>query len=63
MEGLIIPKLPFSRLVREIANDEGIIGNVRFQASAIQALQEASEAYLVTMFEGKFILFSYSNLY
>lgn len=46
---LLIPKLPFSRLVREIALDYKI--NLRFQTSAVMALQEASEAYLVGLFE------------
>ncbi|KAJ3505521.1 hypothetical protein NLJ89_g7370 [Agrocybe chaxingu] len=46
---LLIRKLPFQRLVREIAQD--FKADVRFQSSAILALQEASEAYLVTLFE------------
>ncbi|CAA7269025.1 unnamed protein product [Cyclocybe aegerita] len=46
---LLIRKLPFQRLVREIAQDYK--ADVRFQSSAILALQEASEAYLVALFE------------
>ena len=46
---LLIRKLPFQRLVREIA--QGTKPDVRFQSSCILALQEASEAYLVGMFE------------
>ena len=46
---LLIRKLPFQRLVREIAQD--IKTDLRFQSSAIMALQEASEAYLVGLFE------------
>ena len=46
---LLIRKLPFQRLVREIAQD--FKTDLRFQASAIMALQEASEAYLVGLFE------------
>lgn len=46
---LLIQKLPFQRLVKEIANT--IDPNLRFQASAIAALQEAAEAYLVQLFE------------
>ena len=49
---LLIPKLPFSRLIREIATT--IIPrtkDVRFQSSALLALQEASEVYLVQLFE------------
>ncbi|KAM9384775.1 histone H3, embryonic-like [Pholidichthys leucotaenia] len=42
---LLIRKLPFQRLVREIAQD------LRFQSSAVMALQEASEAYLMGPFE------------
>ncbi|KAI0773444.1 histone-fold-containing protein, partial [Irpex lacteus] len=54
---LLIRKLPFSRIVREIAmdmttdmNDYGDAG-LRWQSSAILALQEATEAYLVHLFE------------
>jgi len=46
---LLIRKLPFQRLVREIAQD--IKSDLRFQSTAILALQEASEAYLVGLFE------------
>ena len=53
---LLIQKLPFQRLVREIAGNPKVIlsplcGKVRFQSLAIKALQEASEAYLVGLFE------------
>ena len=46
---LLIRKLPFARLVREIAQD--FQTNLRFQREAIAALQEAGEAYLVGLFE------------
>jgi histone H3 len=46
---LLIRKLPFQRLVREIAQD--FRQDLRFQSTAILALQEASEAYLVGLFE------------
>jgi len=46
---LLIRKLPFQRLVREIAQD--FKTNLRFQTTAILALQEAAEAYLVGLFE------------
>lgn len=46
---LLIRKLPFQRLVREIATD--FKTDLRFQSTAILALQEASEAYLVGLFE------------
>ena len=53
---LLIRKLPFQRLVREIAGDSEVIrsplcGGVGFQSAAIMALQEATEAYLVGLFE------------
>lgn len=46
---LLIRKLPFQRLIREIAYD--FKTDVRFQSCALLALQEAAEAYLVSLFE------------
>ena len=46
---LLIRKLPFQRLVRGIAQDFKI--GLRFQSSALNALQEAAEAYLVDLFQ------------
>lgn len=50
---LLIRKLPFQRLVRQIAQDT--VGDkdkqYRFTPAALEALQEASEAYLVSLFE------------
>lgn len=46
---LLIRKLPFQRLVREIAHDYKV--DIRFQSSALGALQESVEAYLVSLFE------------
>ena len=46
---LLIRKLPFQRLVREIASENK--SDLRFQSQAILALQEATEAYLVGLFE------------
>ena len=65
---LLIRKLPFQRLVREIAQDFKVKQrllllkgdqtltlstqtDLRFQSSAVMALQEAAEAYLVSLFE------------
>ncbi|KAJ7155444.1 histone-fold-containing protein [Mycena crocata] len=45
----LIRKLPFQRLVREIAQD--FKANLRFQSTALQALQEAAEAFVVGLFE------------
>ena len=46
---LLIRKLPFQRLVREIAQDYKT--NLRFQSAAVLCLQEATEAYLVRLFD------------
>lgn len=46
---LLIRKLPFSRLVREIAQEYK--ADLRFHIGALQALQEGSEAYLVGLLE------------
>ncbi|KAL1616253.1 centromeric DNA-binding histone H3-like protein cse4 [Diplodia seriata] len=49
---LLLLKLPFARLVREIALNLVPDGEVlRWQSQAIQALQEAAEAFLVHLFE------------
>ena len=45
----LICKLPFQRLVKEVAQD--FMPDLRFQAKAILALQEASEDYLVGLFQ------------
>ena len=45
---LLIRKLPFQRVVREIAGD--FKSDLRFQSQAVLALQEAAEAYLVGLF-------------
>ena len=46
---LLIRRLPFQRLVWEIAQD--LKGRLNFTSGAILALQEAAEAYLVGLFE------------
>jgi histone H3 len=46
---LLIRKLPFQRLIREIIHS--LDNSYRVQASAVVALQEAAEAYLVGLFE------------
>ena len=46
---LLIPLRPFSRLVREITQECKY--GLRFQSNALLALQEASETYLVNLFE------------
>merc|ERR1711971_134990 len=46
---LLIPRLPFSRIVKEITNT--FAQDLRFQATALQALQVAAEAHMVSLFE------------
>ena len=46
---LLIRKFLFQRLVRGIATK--IKGDIRFQVSAFEALQEATESYLVKLFQ------------
>lgn len=50
---LLVAKLPFSRLVREVCLNVAPPGSevTRWQSQAIQALQEAAEAFLVHLFE------------
>lgn len=51
---LLIPKAPFSRLVREIMHE--IDPELRLQKLALEALQEAAEAYLVKELEGSNVI-------
>ncbi|KAK9303644.1 hypothetical protein QLX08_004738 [Tetragonisca angustula] len=59
---LLIPKLPFTRLVRDIMIDLFPRSGInRIQASALQALQEATEAYIVQFFEDCILLTQHAN--
>lgn len=44
---LLVQKAPFSRLVREVA--ESHKAGLRFQASAVAAIQEATESFVVSL--------------
>lgn len=44
----IIPKLPFRRLIKELIHDYNV--NLRLTETAADALQEAAEDYLTTLF-------------
>lgn len=46
---LLLRRAPFQKLVREIAHE--LNRELRFQSSAVLALQEAAEAYLISLFE------------
>ncbi|KAJ7792786.1 putative histone H3.3 variant [Mycena olivaceomarginata] len=48
-KSLLIRKVPFQRLVREVAQDYKV--DLRFQSAAVLALQEAAETFLVKLFE------------
>ena len=48
-EKLLIRRLPFARLVREVAQD--FMAAPRFQQKAIEALQYAAESHLVKLYE------------
>jgi histone H3 len=52
--GLLMPKGPFIRLVREVANNVTHGKPIRFQASALTALQEAVEAEMIKHFESMY---------
>ena len=45
----LIKRLPFQRLVKEISAE--ICPEKRFQSAAVAAIQEAAEAYLVSLFQ------------
>ena len=46
---LLLPRASFQRVVRSVCSE--IDHDIRFQAQALMALQEAAEAYLVGVFE------------
>ena len=48
--GLLVPKVAFSRVVREVATHRAH-RELMFQAVSLLALQEATEAYIVMLFE------------
>ncbi|XP_013777404.1 histone H3-like centromeric protein cnp1 [Limulus polyphemus] len=51
---LLLRKLPFSRVVREICQELSSL-QYRWEATAILCLQEAAEAYLVHLFEDAYL--------
>lgn len=48
--GFLLTKVSFQRLARDVA--QNISADLRFQSSAVLALQEAAECYLVSFLEG-----------
>ena len=55
-----MPRAPFVRVVQETMLDQSYTKRFRIQADALSALQEATENFLVTMFECKYLLFLYA---
>ncbi|KAJ7345887.1 hypothetical protein JRQ81_001837 [Phrynocephalus forsythii] len=52
---LLIPKLPFARLVREVCLEYTRGVDIQWQAMALLALQEAAEAFLVYLMEDAYL--------
>ena len=50
---LLIPRLPFQRLTREIARTHS--AEIRFTSQGLLALQEAAECYLGSLFEDSYL--------
>lgn len=53
---LLLRKAPFQRLVREVMRDYSRNDDLRIQGSALSALQEAAETYLVGLFDDSNLL-------
>lgn len=51
---LLIPRPTFRRVVHEIAYEVNSFSSYKFQASALETLQETTEEHLIQMFKGKF---------
>eukprot|EP01061_Rhynchopus_euleeides_P034297 TRINITY_DN5806_c0_g1_i1.p2 TRINITY_DN5806_c0_g1~~TRINITY_DN5806_c0_g1_i1.p2 ORF type:complete len:144 (+),score=75.85 TRINITY_DN5806_c0_g1_i1:64-495(+) len=51
---LLIQKAPFQRMVREVMDT--LKQDMRFRPSALEAMQEAAEQYIIGVFEGAVIL-------
>lgn len=50
-DGLLLNRLPFARVVREVIHDVTGGVSLRIQSTALAALQEATEAFLVGWFQ------------
>ena len=48
---LMLPKSAFSRVAREVAADVALGGAIRFQSSALDAIQQASEDFLTDIYK------------
>ena len=54
-----IPRLPFQRLVRRIAERNGIL--FRWKASALFCLQEAAEGWMIEFFLDNYVLAAHAH--
>jgi histone H3/H4 len=57
----LLPRLSFQRLVRDITYYIFSDKDIHFQSKAVEAVQEAAEDYLKSLFEDADICASYSN--
>ncbi len=55
----VIPRLPFQRLVRDIARS--VNEQIRFSSQALVALQESSECFLTGLFEDSYLCALHAN--
>lgn len=61
---LLIRKAPFIRLVREIAQEVSTSATpLRFQASALEALQHSCEAYITDLFSDSMLAATHGESY
>ncbi|KAK3344531.1 histone 3 protein, partial [Lasiosphaeria hispida] len=51
---LLIPFAPFTHLVKEVTHDTLVIKGFRWQQAAVKYLQEASEGFLINVFNYKY---------
>src|SRR5438046_3318150 len=51
---LLIPRLPFQHVIKEICVDVSRVPDMRWQKTAIMALQEAAESFITHEFESTF---------
>ncbi|PRP79329.1 histone H3.3-like isoform 2 [Planoprotostelium fungivorum] len=58
---LLIPRAPFVRLVRELTQVKLCFSEIRWKLSAIDALRESAEAYIVGLFTDSYECCRYSK--
>ena len=46
---LLVRRLPFKRLMREVLHDQDMAQNFRVQGTAFEAMQEAAESFMVSL--------------